>query len=148
MQAANYFAGQIGQTVGHTTWFTMTQDRITAFGGVTLDFDPHHIDPRQAQHGPFGKPAAQGFLTLSLLTHFIEQMPRHPAITQHVNYGLNKVRFIRPVLVGETIRAAFVLQDAKVRPDNGVMLTWDVTLESEGHEKPAMTAQWLVLVYE
>lgn len=141
------FTGQIGQTVGQTPWFLMTQDRITAFGGITLDFDPHHIDPLQARHGPFGKPAAQGFLTLSLLTHFIEQLPRHPGVTQHINYGLNKVRFIRPVLVGENIRAAFVLRDATVRADDGMMLTWDVTIESEGHDKPAMTAQWLVVVY-
>jgi len=148
MQAANDFARQIGGTVGRTDWFAMTQDRITAFGGITLDFDPHHIDPRQAEHGPFGKPAAQGFLTLSLLTHFIEQMPRHPGIAQHVNYGLNKVRFIRPVLVGENIRAAFVLRDVTVRDDNGALLSWDVTVESEGHDKPAMTAQWLVVVYE
>ena len=65
----------IGHPPRPSPWLELTQGMVTAFGGVTLDFDPHHIDPEQAQNGPFGKAAAHGFLMLSLISHFGQQSP-------------------------------------------------------------------------
>lgn len=136
----------IGQDWGHTPWLELTQDRITAFGGITLDFDPHHIDPMQAAKGPFGKPAAQGFLTLSLLTHFIENVPLKVEFHQNINYGLNRVRFIAPALVNDKLRAEFTLQDVAERKPGELLMTLAVTVVIDGKERPAMTAEWLVLI--
>lgn len=138
--------GRIGETVGISPWFELTQDRVTAFGGITLDFDPHHIDPAQAANGPFGVPTAQGFLTLSLLTHFIATTPSTVNFRQHINYGLNRVRFIRPVPVGHHLRARFELAAAEPRGDEGALMTMTVTVESRELEAPVMVAEWLALL--
>lgn len=142
----NPFAPLIGTTLGQSASLEVTQDRITAFGGVTLDFDPYHIDPAQAANGPFGQAAAQGFLTLSLLTHFITTLPAELAIKEHVNYGLNRVRFTKPVPVGEDLQATFVLQDAQERSPGLYLLTLRVDVALRRSASLAMTAEWLVLV--
>lgn len=136
----------LGQVVGVSPWLELTQDRVTAFGGVTLDFDPHHIDPQQAASGPFGKAAAQGFLTLSLLTHFAASAPTLVAFRHHINYGLNRVRFIRPALVGHHLQASFRLAGCDPRGAAAALLTFDVTVSSRELGEPVMVAEWLALL--
>lgn len=137
-----------GLELGPTPWMELTQDRVTAFGGVTLDFDPHHIDPRQAKNGPFGVAAAQGFLTLSLLTHFIEQVPDRRIPKQHINYGFNKVRFIRPAVVGTKLRASFKCSSVVERSPGQFLLTFDTLIESDADENaPVLAAEWLALIH-
>ena len=63
-----------------------------------------------------------------------------------VNYGLNRVRFTDAVPAGSRIRGRFVL--AKL--DNikgGTQLTWGVTVEREGSDKPACVAEWVTRQY-
>lgn len=135
---------RIGSPVGSSDWLTVTQDRITAFGGLTLDFDPHHIDPRQAALGPFGESVAHGFMVLSLLTHFLYQAGGDLGFTQNVNYGFDRVRFLAPVPVGSRIRGEFVLREVRPRAD-GAVLHLDVTVRRHP-DTVVVVADWLVLV--
>ena len=139
---------RLGLCAGVSPWFRVTQDRITAFGGLTLDYDPHHIDPAAAKSGPFGAPTAQGFLTLSLLTHLIEAAKIDIAHRYHINYGFNKVRFIAPVYVGRRIRAEFFYRAAVRRPDARWLVEFDVRIEQEGEQRPCLSADWLILLDE
>jgi acyl dehydratase len=139
----------IGQEVAVTDWFTMTQDRIQQFADATLDHQWIHVDVERAKReSPFKAPIAHGFLTLSMLAHFMGQaVGIKSGLRMGVNYGLNKVRFVSPVRVGSNMRARFVLQSLKEVDGNGVEALYNATIETEGSERPACVAEWMVRYY-
>ena len=134
-----------GSHLGHSPWHTVTQDQINTFADATGDHQWIHVDVERAAAGPFGSTIAHGFLTLSLLGKFYEDylMPALPFCDMGLNYGLNRVRFTQPVRVNSRVRARFVL--AKVDDvAGGLQLTFGVTIEIEGAEKPACVAESVV----
>jgi acyl dehydratase len=137
----------IGKEVGVSDWLLIDQDRINQFAKATDDLQWIHTDPvRAAKESPFEKTIAHGFLTLSLIPHFMYSCLffEHSKLT--VNYGLNKVRFTSPVLVGSKLRAIFkTIQVTDVI--KGAQIEWQVTMEIEGQEKPALVASFLIVVY-
>jgi acyl dehydratase len=139
----------VGQEVAVTDWFTMTQDRIQQFADATLDHQWIHVDVERAKReSPFKAPIAHGFLTLSMLAYFMGQaVGIKSGLRMGVNYGLNKVRFVSPVRVGSNMRARFVLNSIKEVDGNGVEAQYNATIETEGSERPACVAEWLVRYY-
>ncbi len=139
----------VGQEVAVTDWFTMTQDRIQQFADATLDHQWIHVDVERAKReSPFKAPIAHGFLTLSLLAHFMQQaVAVKQGVRMGVNYGMNKVRFVSPVRVGSNVRARFVLNSIKEVDGNGIEAQYNATIETEGSDKPACVAEWLVRYY-
>jgi len=139
----------VGQEVAVTDWFTMTQDRIQQFADATLDHQWIHVDVERAKReSPFKAPIAHGFLTLSLLAHFMQEaVAVKQGVRMGVNYGMNKVRFVSPVRVGSQMRARFSLQSLKEVDGNGVEAQYNATIETEGANKPACVAEWLVRYY-
>lgn len=137
----------IGQTVGQSRWFTISQRRIDAFANVTEDHQYIHVDPDKAAHGPFGATVAHGFLTLSLLSAMLfDGGPRIEGEVMGVNYGLNKVRFLSPVRAGSRVRATFALRSVE-RKGDALDTTLDVTVEIEGQTKPALVVEWITRHY-
>ena len=63
-----------------------------------------------------------------------------------VNYGLDRLRFLAPVRSGKRIRGHFALDSVEERAPGQTLFRHDVTVEIEGEEKPALTAQWISLV--
>lgn len=123
---------------------TISQNTIDQFAELTGDKLWIHTDPeRCAEHSPFGKTIAHGFLILSLLT----KMPIADDVTQKIggykqifNYGSDKLRFLAPVPVDSEIHArnrviSVVVSDLKTV----------VTLESQvnivGSEQPSLLYQ-------
>src|ERR1700755_1782370 len=96
----------IGQEIAVTAWFNVTQERIQQFADATLDHQWIHVDVERAKReSPFKAPIAHGFLTLSLLAHFMESaVSIDQKFSLAVNYGMNKMRFVSPVKVGARIR--------------------------------------------
>lgn len=139
----------VGQEVAVTDWFTMTQDRIQQFADATLDHQWIHVDVERAKReSPFKAPIAHGFLTLSLLAHFMQEaVAVKQGVRMGVNYGMNKVRFVSPVRVDSKMRARFVLQSLKEVDGNGVEAQYNATIETEGSERPVCVAEWLVRYY-
>ncbi|MEO1240906.1 MAG: MaoC/PaaZ C-terminal domain-containing protein [Pseudomonadota bacterium] len=136
----------VGEEVAVSDWLQIAQDRVTTFGGVTLDFDPYHIDPAQAENGPFGVPAAQGFLTLSLLTYFMSTAPMKINLRHHINYGFNRIRFVRPAVIGHHLRAHFILKSVEPRNAKSLLLTFEVTVRAKESEDTVLAAEWLALI--
>ena len=134
---------RIGQEVGVSPWVEVTQERIDLFAKAIDDPQWIHVDPKRAKHSPFGTTIAHGFLTLSLLTKFIESTFSFADRRMGVNYGLNRVRFTAPLPSGSRIRARFKLLKYEKIDGNGVQVTWDVTVEREGSDKPVLIAEWL-----
>ncbi len=137
-----------GKEVVVSEWLTVTQKMIDDFADATLDHQWIHVDPQRcARESPFKATVAHGFLTLSLLSRFLNQSIDLGASRMGVNYGLNRVRFTAPVRVDSRLRARFVL-DALQRLDGGVQMVWNVTVECEGSDKPVLVAEWLTRRYD
>lgn len=137
------FEAMVGQEIGVSDWFDITQERINQFADCTEDWQFIHVDPDAAAKTPFGGTIAHGFLTLSMLSAMVYQMPSMEGVTMGVNYGMNKMRFVSPVPVGSKIRGRFVLSKfEEIRPGE-VQTTTTVTVEIDGQEKPALVAEWL-----
>ena len=136
-----------GQEVAVTDWITITQDRINQFADATEDHQWIHIDPVKAAQGPFGAPIAHGFLSLSLLPLFFSQAVKIEGATMGVNYGLNKVRFPAPVPVNSRVRARVGVQSVEPVAADCVQITWLVTVEREGSDKPVCVAESLSRSY-
>ena len=136
-----------GQEVAITDWLTITQEQVNLFANATGDHQWIHTDPLKAAQGPFGKPIAHGFLSLSLLPLFFSQSVRIQGSTMDVNYGLNKVRFPAPVPVGSRVRARVTIQAVEAVGADCVQITWLVTVEREGGEKPVCVAESLSRSY-
>ena len=143
----NELAACVGQEVAVSDWLTVTQTQINTFADATGDHQWIHVDPEKAKSGPFGGPIAHGFLTLSLLPAFFASALKVTETRMGVNYGLNKVRFMSPVLVGSRLRARLTLAACEPIDNNGKQMTWDVTIEREGTDKPVCVAQSLSRSY-
>jgi acyl dehydratase len=140
--------GLVGQEVGVTDWFEVTQSRISSFAEATEDRQWIHIDAGRARtESPYKNTIAHGFLTLSLISHLAKQAVQiGGSFKMGINYGLNRVRFPAPVPSGSRIRGRYGLKSLE-EIDGGVQITWDVTVEVEGAQKPSLVAEWLVRQY-
>ncbi len=136
-----------GQDVAISDWLHMTQERVVRFADATSDHQWIHVDAERARGGPFGTTIAHGFLTLSLIPHFLEIALRVEGLRMVVNYGLNKVRFTAPVPVGSRIRAHLHLLTVQTVDADGLQIGWKITMELEGAPKPACVAEALVRYY-
>jgi acyl dehydratase len=141
------FRDKLGQEVAVSDWLEITQARINDFAKAGGDFQWIHVDVERAtKESGYGTTIAHGFLTLSLLSYFLGASIDMPGARMGVNYGLNRVRFTGPVPAGSRVRAHFVLaavEDIK----GGVQLTWAVSVEREGEDKPVLIAEWLTRRY-
>ena len=137
-----------GREIATTGWLRMTQERISQFAEATGDRQWIHTDPERAQReSPYGATIAHGFLTLSLMSHFLREAIQLPAsVKRTINYGLNRVRFPAPVRAGENIRARIRLQSCRELPDC-VEAVYDITIEVEGGDKPCCAAEWILRYY-
>ncbi len=135
----------VGQDLGATEWMTIDQDRINMFADATDDHQWIHVDAERAAAGPFGATIAHGFLTLSLTSVVMEQLLVVQNIAMGINYGLNKVRFPSPVVVGSRIRGTATLTSAEeIGGGAGVQAVVTVTMQIEGQDKPACVAECVV----
>lgn len=135
---------RIGEEIGVSDWFTVSQAMIDAFADLTQDHQYIHVDPARAAHSPMGGTIAHGFLTLSLLSAMVGQaMPRVEGVTMALNYGFDRVRFVSPVRSGARIRGRFRLASVDERGPDEIQWTLAVTVEIEGEARPALVAEWL-----
>ena len=149
IESLDELQGLIGQEVAVSDWTEITQQQVNLFAEATGDHQWIHVDVERAKReSPFGAPVAHGFLTLSLLPMLMANAISMPDVKMGVNYGLNKVRFTAPVPVGSRVRARVTLLEMEVLPPfpnalalAGAQLTWAVTIEREGQERPVCVAE-------
>ena len=138
----------IGKEVYLSDWTEVTQDQINKFAECTADHQWIHVDVEKAKKGPFGQTIAHGFLTLSHIPFFSYQMPIHfDDAKMSINYGLNKVRFLNPVLSGSKIRDRIVLSNLEDKGNGRYLMTTTHTIEIEGVDKPACIADSLGMIF-
>jgi acyl dehydratase len=139
----------VGCEIALSDWLTITQERINLFAEATEDRQWIHLDRGRAEReSPFKTTIAHGFLTLSLIAHFMQQAIQiSDGLRMAVNYGLNRVRFTSPVRSGARIRARIVLLSFKDISQDSVEAVYTVTIESEGSAKPCCVAESIVRYY-
>ncbi len=131
----------VGQDVAVSDWVEISQQRVQQFADATGDHQWIHLDvERSKRESPYGGTIAHGFLTLSLLPMLMENAIRLSDVRMGVNYGLNRVRFTAPVPVGSRVRAQLKLL-AVEDIAGGAQVTWLVTIEREGSDKPVCVAE-------
>ena len=99
------FEKMIGQQIGVSDWLEVTQERINQFADATLDHQWIHVDVERAKvESPFKSTIVHGYLTLSLLPYFWNQIIEVNNLKMMVNYGMDKMKFGQAVLSGQKIR--------------------------------------------
>ena len=138
----------IGKELGCSDWLTIDQERINLFAEATGDFQFIHVDPVKAANTPFGATIAHGFLTLSLIPKLMGDLLVLPeGMKMVINYGLDTVRFVQPVLVNSRVRLKVELTDATEKKPGQWLLKATTTMEIEGQEKPAFVAEPLSMCF-
>jgi acyl dehydratase len=138
--------GRVGEELGVSDWYDVTQERINAFAEATGDFQWIHVDEERAKETPFGGTIAHGLYTLSLGPQFSYSMFSIEGIAFGLNYGYNKVRFPAPLPVGSKVRMRAALSDVTDIP-GGVQFVVTQTFEREGGDKPVCVAESVSRVY-
>lgn len=142
------FKAHLGKELGVSGWYTLDQAKIQAFADLTDDHMFLHVNPERAKATPFGSTIAHGFLTLSMLAAMAYQaVPAIQGVKMGVNYGINKVRFISAVKSGKRVRGRFTLKAFDETADGRAQSTYDVAVEIEGEERPALVAEWISMVW-
>jgi acyl dehydratase len=143
--SADELAARVGQSFV-SRWMLVDQARIDAFAKVTEDEQFIHVDPERAAATVFGGTVAHGFLTLSLLSAMAySALPRIEDAAHGVNYGFDRVRFVSPVPSGSRVRGRFTLRALTPRSAREWQSTYEVSVEIEGAQKPALVATWLTM---
>lgn len=137
----------LGKEVGLSKWIELNQKSISEFSHLTQDPNFIHVDPERTKaETPFQGTIAHGFFVLSMAVKFsMEALPKEGDNCYNLNYGFNKVRFVSPVLSGSKIRGRFTLSAFQTKGENGILKVYDLTIETQGVEKPAVSAEWLTL---
>ncbi len=132
------FAAYLGKELGQSDWLEITQERINLFADATLDHQWIHVDVERAKtESPYKSTIAHGYLTLSLLPYLYEQIIEAKNIKMLVNYGMDKMKFGIPVLVGKRVRLSAMLHNiANLRGTAKVEIKFK--LEIDGERKPAL----------
>ena len=129
-----------GQHLGHSAYVKVTQDMISSFADATGDHQWIHVDTARASAGPFGHTIAHGYLLVSMIPALLNEVLVVEEPGTRINYGLNRVRFITPVLEGREVRLGAAV--ASVEPvAQGWQIILDITMELRDVDKPACVAQ-------
>jgi len=138
----------VGQELGVSAWMTIDQERINQFADFTGDHQWIHVDVERARReSPSGSTIAHGFLTLSLAAALQYEIGIIPAgVSEALNYGLERVRFLAPVKAGARIRDRVVLMAVETRGKGQLLLKTRNTIEIEGESRPALIAETLSLL--
>lgn len=141
-------ASRIGDEVGVSDWLAITQERIDRFADATGDHQWIHQDAsRAAAESPYGATIAHGFLTLSLVTALLQETIAVDGAGMVINAGCDRLRFVSAVPVNSRIRGRFALAAVEDKGD-GRQVTWAVTIERDGGDKPAAVLNWKVRYYK
>lgn len=136
----------IGQPLGVSDWELIDQVQVNVFGEVTRWRTPGHCDPEYAKTTPYGGTLIHGFHMVAMLSHFYRDAGLWPEDgAKPLNYGLNKVRVLQPVIIGDGVRlrSHMSLLDAQDKGNGEYLLNICHEIEAEGVEGRVLYAEYL-----
>ena len=137
---------QIGDAV-ESIARTISETDIWMFAYITADFFPLHTDVEFAEKTIFGGPIAQGMLILSIALGMIDQviLSKYDVSSVVAFHGIRNVRFLRPVRVGDTIRAKAEVVDKKERDEKSGIVTYHLTVLNQ-RDEAVLAAEYSALI--
>lgn len=138
--------GMVGTKIGPSDWVRVEQDRVDQFADCTGDHQWIHVDVERAKAGPFGGTIAHGYLTMSMINLFLPGLMEVRGFAHAVNVGLDRLRFLAPVVVGSRVRAACEIVSVE-EIKGAIQAIVRITIEIEGSEKPALVADTISRYY-
>jgi acyl dehydratase len=140
------FEAQVGNDLGASSWYKITQEQINKFADATLDYQWIHTDPERAKtESQFGATIAHGYLTLSLVPYLWKEIVKVENLKMEINYGIENLRFAQPVTVDSEVRLKVKLAGL-VNLRGNIKATMATTLEIKDQKKPAFTGE-IVFIY-
>jgi len=136
----------IGSSLGISQWVSIDQVQVNIFGEVSRWRKPGHCDPESARKGPYGGTLIHGFHMVSLLSHFFEDAVTRPQDASHsLNYGLDKVRILQPVVIGQGVKLCSHVSLLAVtdKGDGQRLLKTCHQIEAQGLDDYVMYAEYL-----
>lgn len=136
----------IGEKLGVSDWVFIDQIQVNIFGEVTRWRTPGHCDPEYAKTTRYGGTLMHGFHMVSLLSHFYRDSNLWPEDGRNpLNYGLDKVRVLKPVLVGDGVRlrSHITLMEVTPKPGNEYLLKTCHEIEMDGTDGRVLYAEYL-----
>ena len=141
------FIERKGTELGVSEWFEVSQEVINNFADATRDHQWIHVDTNKAAtDSPYGSTIAHGYLTLSLLPSFLDEIIEVHNLKQLVNYGIKDFTFKNAVKVGSRLRMRASVKSAKDL-GNICQATITCTFEVEGLEEPVAEGNIIFLYY-
>jgi acyl dehydratase len=139
----------VGREIALTPWIRVRQEDATAFGHLTGDPDPMHVDPDwAAAESPFGVTVLAGLHLLALLPRLSRGSGLEiGGVGLAMNYGFNRVRFVAPVPIGAELRNRMHLLSVDRRADGKATLVTRNVFEVRDVDRPAMIAEWINLLW-
>ena len=135
-----------GTEVGVSDWIEVTQERIDQFARATGDDQWIHVDVERAgRELPTGTTIAHGLLTLSFAPVFVRSVMGLDGVTNTLNYGADRIRYLAPVPAGSRLRGRITIAAAEDAPRNGLRVTYGVTIEVENRERRACVAELMAV---
>ena len=124
----------------HTHRRTVTEADIVAFAGISGDFFYAHMDDIAARESIFERRVAHGYFVLSAAAGLFVDPAPGPVLA---NYGLEGLRFVKPVYVGDTIQVRLTCKTKTAKDDRegqipqGVV-AWDVQVSNQDGDAVAV----------
>ncbi|GAB3057817.1 MaoC family dehydratase [Micromonospora schwarzwaldensis] len=143
----------VGAELGVSAPQVVTQRQVDQFADVTGDHQWIHVDVERARSGPFGTTVVHGFLTLSLVPRLLADILEVQTFSMGVNYGLDRVRFIKPLPPGVEIQGTATLVSATpiaapaAGQAAGVQAKASVAVEFADRSQPCCVAEILFRYY-
>src|ERR1700730_17148845 len=128
-----YFEDFALDSVSTSRGRTVTEADIVNFAGLSGDFVELHMNEPYAAKGPFGKRIAHGALIFSISTGLSIQLNQ---IEQTVIafYGVDKLRFTRPVFIGDTIHVVKKGIDMQQKDGDRGVVTFETNVLTQFNE--------------
>ena len=147
LNSVDDFLNLSGQFLGTSEWLTINQDVINHFADSTFDHQWIHVDSERAKiDSPYQTTIAHGYLTLSLIPHFLDQIIEVGNLKQLVNYSVDKMVFRSAVPVNSKLRMKASLKSAK---DLGNICKASIqcSFVVEGKDEPVLDGTIVFLYY-
>lgn len=119
---------------------TITGSMVEAFADLSGDDNPLHTDPEAAADGMFGERVAHGMLCASVVTGLWMETGLEGVVLA----GIDGMRFVSPVFLGDTIRAELTVTDREDRGDHGIVVLRNEVVNQDGETVAVFDARLAV----
>lgn len=123
---------------------TVTETDIVIHAGQSGDFFPHHMDEEWCKTQPFKKRIAHGTLIFTIAVGLTAAVINEVAMT----YGYDRLRFVKPVFIGDTIKATVTISDKKEHKKPGFGLVTELVEVFNQHGETVMVCEHVLLVHK